>query len=91
MPAHPPFRRRYPWASLIWRVFLEDVLECARCRGRMTIVAALTSPPAIERVLHHLGLPAAPPQLHPARLPPQVELPFDREHGRPRCDDFAAS
>ena len=23
---------RFPWASLIWRVFLEDVLACARCR-----------------------------------------------------------
>jgi hypothetical protein len=45
----PPFRRRYPWASLIWRVFLQDVLECARCHGRMTIVAALTGPLAIER------------------------------------------
>jgi hypothetical protein len=78
-PAHPPFRRRYPWASLIWRVFLDDVLECARCHGRMTIVAALTSPPAIERVLRNLGLPTAAPQLHPARPPPQVELPFDRE------------
>ena len=78
-PALPPFRRRYPWASLIWRVFVEDVLECARCHGRMTIVAALTSPPAIERVLRHLGLPTAAPQLHPARPPPQLELRLDRE------------
>ena len=78
-PAQPPFRRRYPWASLIWRVFLEDVLECTRCHGRMTIVAALTSPPAIERVLRYLGLPTAAPQLHPARPPPQLELQLDRE------------
>jgi hypothetical protein len=55
------------------------VLECARCHGRMTIVAALISPPAIERVLRHLGLPTDIPQLHPARAPPQVELQFDRE------------
>ena len=47
-------------------VFVEDVLECARCHRRMTIVAALTSPPTIERVLRHLGLPTAAPQLHPA-------------------------
>jgi hypothetical protein len=45
----------------------------------MAIVAALISPPAIERVLRHLGLPTAAPQLHPARPPPQVELPFDLE------------
>ena len=78
-PPPPPFRHRYTWASLIWRVFLEDVLECSRCHGRMTIVAALTSPLAIERVLDHLGLPTAAPQLHPARPPPQMALPFDRE------------
>jgi len=65
-------------ASLIWRVFLEDVLERRRCHG-MTIVAALTSPPAIERILRHLGLPTAAPQLHPARPPPQLELQLDRE------------
>jgi hypothetical protein len=34
---------RFPWASLIWRVFLDDVLACSRCSGRMTIVAAVTS------------------------------------------------
>lgn len=77
--AQPPFRRRYRWASLIWRVFLEDVLECARCHGRMTIVAALTAPLAIERVLLHLGLPITAPQLHPARPPPQLELQLDRD------------
>jgi hypothetical protein len=75
----PPLRRRYPWASLIWRVFLQDVLECARCHGRMTIVAALTAPLAVGRVLRHLGLPTEAPQLHPARPPPQAELRFDRE------------
>jgi hypothetical protein len=34
---------RFPWASLIWRVFLTDVLECRRCSGRMEIVVAVTS------------------------------------------------
>jgi hypothetical protein len=47
-------RRRFPWASLIWRVFLKDVLECRRCAGRMQIVAALTSRPSIDRLLEHL-------------------------------------
>jgi hypothetical protein len=41
--------------------------------------AALTATPAIERVLCHLGLPTAAPQLHPARPPPQLELHLDRE------------
>lgn len=34
---------RIPWAPLLWRVFLADVLQCARCGGRMRIVAAVTS------------------------------------------------
>jgi hypothetical protein len=37
-PAEAGGRRRpgrVPWASLIWRVFLNDVLECGRCGGRM--------------------------------------------------------
>lgn len=42
----------------------------------MEIVAALTSKAAVTRVLDHLGLSADPPGFHPARPPPQVELPF---------------
>jgi hypothetical protein len=64
---------------LIWRVFLKDVLECARCKGQMEIVAALTSRAAIARVLRHLGLSAETPGFHPARPPPQTELPFADE------------
>jgi hypothetical protein len=40
----PPERPgRWPWASLIWRVFLKDALVCVRCCGRMAIVAAVTA------------------------------------------------
>ena len=80
---------------MIWRVFLNDVLECVRCKGRMEIVAALTSGHAIERVLRHLGLPPAAPELHPARAPPQIEMsigvdPSDFSPDPPAPDDFAA-
>ena len=83
--APPKAPNRLPWATLIWRVFLRDVLECARCKGRMEIVAALTSKAAITRVLGHLGLSADAPGFHPARPPPQVELPF-----RDEAPDFVA-
>jgi hypothetical protein len=78
-PKAPKVPNRLPWASLIWRVFLKDVLECARCKGRMEIVASLTSKAAITRVLGHLGLSADAPGFHPARPPPQTELPFADE------------
>jgi Putative transposase/Transposase zinc-binding domain len=83
--AAPKVPNRLPGAALVWRVFLRDVLECARCKGRMEIVAALTSKAAITRVLGHLGLSADAPGFHPARPPPQVELPF-----RDEAPDFVA-
>lgn len=42
----------------------------------MEVVTAVTSRPAIERVLRHMGFAAEAPKFHPARPPPQVELPF---------------
>jgi len=43
----------------------------------MTIVAAVTSRAGLIRILGSLRLPAEAPRFHPARPPPQVELPFD--------------
>jgi len=86
--AEPPRRAgRFAWASLIWRVFLEDVLACARCSGRMIIVAAVTSPSGVARILHSLGLPTQHPRFQPARPPPQGELLFDGSERDP-ADDF---
>jgi hypothetical protein len=80
---------RFPWASLIWRVFLTDVLECGRCSGRMEIVAAVTSRDGVVRILEHIGLPSYAPTFHPARPPPQVELPFGGfEADSPAGDEF---
>jgi len=78
-PAETGGRRRpgrVHWASLIWRVFLKDVLECGRCGGRMEIIAAITSTEAVTRILENLGLPSVPPAVHSARPPPQTELPI---------------
>ena len=78
---------------MIWRVFLKDVLECARCSGRMEVVAAVTSQASITRILDHLGLPVAAPTIHPPRPPPQTDLPFEEpapafERDPPAPDDF---
>ena len=51
----------------------------------MEIVAALTSRPAIERVLGHLGISVEAPGFHAARPPPQTQLPFADE-----APDFVA-
>lgn len=42
----------------------------------MRIIAFILDPPVIERILTHIGEPATPPAVLPARAPPQAELSF---------------
>jgi hypothetical protein len=42
-----PRLNRLPWAILLKRVFLVDVLECPKCRGRMEILAVVTKPASV--------------------------------------------
>ena len=54
-----------------------DVLKCptAGCAGRMVVLAFLTDPRVLARVLDHIGLPSVPPPLAPPRF--QTDLDFD--------------
>ena len=71
-------RRRYPWAELLRRVFLIEVLVCPRCGGPRRLLAAIQDPESIRRVLGSLGLSAVVPELAAARSPPrQGELEFE--------------
>ena len=63
-------RRRYPWADLLRRVFAIDVLSCPHCGGLRRLLAAITDPDAIEKVLRAMGLPCEVAQVAPARAPP---------------------
>jgi hypothetical protein len=69
-------RPRYSWAELLRRVFLIDVLTCPHCKGRRRLLSGIFEPAAIARILTHLGLSAAPPELAQARPPPQPLLPW---------------
>ena len=55
-------------------MFAVDVLRCTRCGGRRRVIAFLIESPVTRAILAHLGLPAAPPALAPARAPPQGEF-----------------
>lgn len=81
-----PRLNRLPWAVLLKRVFLVDVLECPKCKGRMKILAAITKPESVRRVLESLGLSGEAPRLRPPRPPPQMELGEDKRSP----DDFYA-
>jgi hypothetical protein len=69
-----PSLGRLPWAVLLKRVFMTDALTCPKCQGRMKILAAITRPDAIRKILDHLGMPSEAPRRAAARPPPQAEL-----------------
>jgi hypothetical protein len=65
---------RLPWAILLKRVFMTDALTCPKCHGRMKILAAITKPGAIRKILDHLGIASEAPRRTAARPPPQADL-----------------
>ena len=65
---------RVPWAQLLRRVFLVDVLRCARCGGRRELIAQVTDPNAIRAILGHLGLDPDDFGPVPARAPPGLDI-----------------
>ena len=57
------------------RSFALDVLECARCRGPLRILAAVHPPDTTRVILEHLGLPARAPPVAAATT--DEEFPSD--------------
>ncbi len=45
-------------------------LECAGCGGDIRLIAFITDPRPIRKILTHLGEPLEPPPVSPARGPP---------------------
>jgi len=71
-------RRYYFWAELLQRVFFHNALVCSRCGGPRRLLSFLSDQNVIRRILLHLGLPAEPPALAPARPPPGRSVRFVR-------------
>jgi hypothetical protein len=64
--------RRQAWARMIKKVFEVDPLVCLRCKVEMTVVAWITEPVVIDRILAHRrkhGL-VSPFEANPPRAPP---------------------
>jgi hypothetical protein len=70
MDKTPAAAKRMSWARLLKRVFNIDIEVCPKCQGKIRIIAAIEDTKVIKKILDHLGLPSAPPSLHPARGPP---------------------
>jgi hypothetical protein len=69
--AAPRTSPRYSWAELMMRVFDIDVLRCEHCGARRKLIAMITEPFVVRRILRHLGLEHEPPAVAAARPPPQ--------------------
>ena len=55
-------------------IFYTLVLEvCSLCGGKVKVLAVIEEPQVIEKILKHLRLDPVPPQIWPARGPPQQE------------------
>ena len=61
---------RIAWAKLLARVGEEFPLECPNCGGDIRLIAFITQPGPIRKILTHLGQPLEPPPISPARGPP---------------------
>jgi hypothetical protein len=88
-----PRDSRLPWAVLLKRVFLTHALTCPKCQGRMKILAAVTKPDAIRKILDHLGIPSEAPRRTRARPPSQAELssvadPTEVDHADPPSPEW---
>jgi hypothetical protein len=68
LPTHDT--SRIAWAKLMARVGEEFPLECPGCGGDIRLIAFITDPGPIRKILTHLGEPLEPPPVSPARGPP---------------------
>jgi hypothetical protein len=61
---------RIAWVKLMARVGEKFPLECPSCGGDIRLIAFITEPGPIRKILTHLGEPLESPPLSPARGPP---------------------
>ncbi len=80
-PDQPADPARIRWAVLLARIYGVLPLLCPGCGGQMKILAFLTDPPVVSKILLHLDLHHLPPPLSPARGPPQGDFLFDQTPG----------
>jgi hypothetical protein len=54
------------WARLIAQVYEVDPLECPRCHAPMNVIAVITDPDEVKKILRHLvKIGRSPPGLNP--------------------------
>ena len=76
LPLDGPAPPAYLWAVLLARIYAVLPLICPVCGSEMRLIAAVTVPEPVQRILRHIGKPVLPPPVSPARSPPE-EQAFD--------------
>ena len=71
MPSRP-FGARPPATSGLC-IYESAPLACPHCGADMRIIAFVTDGVSVGRILEHIGEPANPPRIAPARDPPTRE------------------
>jgi hypothetical protein len=71
----------------------EFPLECPACGGDIRLIAFITEPGPIRKILVHIGEPLEPPPVSPARGPPTdwgelVQAHDDRDVFQGRIDEL---
>ena len=61
---------RIAWAKLMAKIAEDFPLACPACGGDIRLIAFITEPGPIRKILTYLGEPLEPPPLAPARGPP---------------------
>ena len=67
------------WAERLKRVFKIDIELCPKCGGQLRVIAAITQPDVINKILDHVHQQQAPPRQPPGRVhgPITTEIQFD--------------
>ena len=86
---------RIAWAKLIARMGEEFPLQCPACGGDIRLIAFITEPGPIRKILTHLGEPLEPPPIAAARGPPTdwdelVQAQDDRDVFQASPDELPA-
>ena len=62
------------WAQRLKRVFDIDITRCPLCGGQLRVIADITDPDLIRKILDHVQK-RAPPRLPPRRAPSDTTYP----------------
>jgi hypothetical protein len=88
LPARPAFALerlslhagRIAWAKLMAKIAEDFPLACPACGGDIRLIAFITDPAPIRKILTYLGEPLEPPPLAPARGPPTAWAELVQAH-----------